>query len=309
VFAHIDYHCQTNVRDDPEAGFTRLGTTGGSIMTIVDTHLHIIDLAKLDYPWLGEAPRLHKDHLYETYAAEAQRLGITDVLHMEVDVAEAEIEAETAMVKAVAAQPGCLIRGAISACRPEDPAFPAFVERFAGNGFVKGFRRILHTQPDALSEAALFRTNLRRLSGTGLSFDICALPHQIDRAIALVDLAPDVFFILDHCGVPAVKDRAVHPWAEGITEIARRPNVAVKISGVVAYGADEWTVEDLRPFVTHAIESFGWDRVVWGSDWPVCTLTANLTRWVEATHQLIAGASEGEKTRLLQGNARRIYRI
>jgi predicted TIM-barrel fold metal-dependent hydrolase len=79
---------------------------------------------------------------------------------------------------------------------------------------------------------------------------------------------------------------------------------------VIAYGRPEGaTVDDLRPFVEHAIGAFGWDRVVWGSDWPVCTLTADLTRWVDATRALIAGASETEQTALLSRNAERIYRL
>lgn len=279
-------------------------------MTIVDTHLHLIDMGRLAYPWLESFEALRRDHPYEVYAREAVRLGITDVLHMEVDVAEADMERETAFVGDQMARAGSLIRGAIAACRPERADFPAYLDRQRANPVVKGFRRVLHVMPDDLSEGALFRENIGRLSGTGLSFDLVVLPHQIPKAIALIDSAPDdISFVLDHCGVPAVADRAVHPWAEHITEIARRPNVAVKISGVVAYGGAAWTVDDLRPFVEHAIGAFGWDRVVWGSDWPVCTLHADLTRWVEATHVLIAGASEAERAGLLRDNARRIYRI
>ena len=156
--------------------------------------------------------------------------------------------------------------------------FPAFLDRQLANPFVKGFRRVLHVVPDDLSEGATFRANIKRLAGAVRPFDLCVRPDQIDKAIALADCAPSVQFVLDHCGVPAIKDRAEHPWRERIAEIARRPNVAVKISGVVAY-ADPggWTVDDVRPYVEHAIESFGWDRVVWGSDWPVCTLTASLS--------------------------------
>ncbi|TGU21914.1 amidohydrolase family protein, partial [Mesorhizobium sp. M4B.F.Ca.ET.150.01.1.1] len=107
----------------------------------------------------------------------------------------------------------------------------------------------------------------------GLTFDLVVLPHQIPRAIALADLAPDVQFVLDHCGVPDIKGRAEHPWREQIAAIARRPNVVGKISGVVAYADPAtWTAETLRPYVEHTIGSFDWDRVVWGSDWPVCTL-------------------------------------
>ena len=135
-----------------------------------------------------------------------------------------------------------LLRGAISACRPEDDGFPAFLERQLADPFVKGFRRVLHVVPDDFSEGATFRANIKRLAAAARPFDLCVRPDQIDKAIALADLAPSVQFVLDHCGVPAIKDRAEHPWRERIAEIARRPNVAVKISGVVAYAEPAtWT--------------------------------------------------------------------
>ena len=189
-------------------------------------------------------------------------------------------------------------------------AFPAFLEPQLANPFVKGFRRVLHVAPDGVSESETFRGNVRRLAGSGRPFDLCVRPDQIDKAIALADLAPDVQFVLDHCGAPAIKERAKHPWRERIVEIARRPNVAVKISGVVAY-ADKatWTVDDIRPYVEHAILSFGWDRVVWGSDWPVCTLTASLSTWMAAIQAITLGSSAGERERLFAANARRIWRL
>lgn len=277
---------------------------------IIDTHLHLIYRDRLSYPWLAEVAPLNRDFSYETYALEARRCGITDAIHMEVDVAEGDIEAETRHVEELARRPATLLRGLISACRPEDDGFPAFLERQLADPFVKGFRRVLHVVPDGLSEGATFRANIKRLSDASPPFDLCGRPDQIGKAIALADIAPSVQFVLDHCGVPAIKDRAEHPWREHIAEIARRPNVAVKVSGVVAYAEPEtWTVDDIRPYVEHAIESFGWDRVVWGSDWPLCTLTASLSLWVAAIHSITLGCSADERARLFSVNARRIWRL
>ena len=279
-------------------------------MTIIDTHLHLIYRGVLAYPWIDSAPYLQQDFPIKRYHSEALRCGIGAALHMEVDVDEADIDAETQHVKLLATEPGALLSGAISACRPENADFPGFLERQLANPFVKGFRRILHQSPDSLSESATFRANLARLKGGGRPFDLCVLPHQIGHAIALADLCPDVQFVLDHCGVPAIKDRAEHPWRAHIAEIARRPNVVVKISGIVAYADPaQWTLADIRPYAEHAIASFGWDRVVWGSDWPVCTLSASLSTWVAATQALIEGCSADERGKLLEGNARRVWRL
>ncbi|MBZ9674276.1 amidohydrolase family protein [Mesorhizobium sp. ES1-1] len=276
---------------------------------IIDTHLHLIDRSALRYPWLAGVPAINRDFSYEEYAAEAKRVGVERVLHMEVDVDPADIEAETARVESQSRQPGSMLAGAIASCRPEEANFPAYLDRQRANPFVKGFRRVLHVVPDDVSEGGLFRENIKRLSGTGLVFDLVVLPHQIPKAIALVDLAPDVMFVLDHCGVPDIKSGAEHPWRAHMSEIARRPNVAAKVSGVVAYAGPDWTVETLRPYVEHTIGAFGWDRVVWGSDWPVCTLGGGLSTWVAATQALLTGCGDSERDRLLRSNAVKLWRL
>lgn len=275
---------------------------------IVDTHLHIVDMAVLDYPWLGGAGDLNRNWLYEDYAREARRLGIVAAMHTEVDVAEPDIDKETAYVAKLAARHDTLLVGAITACRPEDKGFPDQLERALAGGIIKGFRRVLHVMPDDLSTSPLFRENIRRLAGTGLTFDLCVLPRQIGQAIELVDFAPDVRFVLDHCGVPDIKGGAYDDWAAGIAEIARRPNVVGKLSGIVAYtDTANWSLDAMRPYAEHTIGAFGFDRMVWGSDWPVCTLGGGLSTWVGATHALLEGASKDEKHALLAGNAMKIW--
>lgn len=277
---------------------------------IVDTHLHLIDKSALRYPWLRNVPTLDRDFSQDDYAREARRAGIEAALFMEVDVDAADIEAELAHVEALAGAPESLLRGAIVACRPEEAGFAAWLEKVQANPFVKGFRRVLHVVPDEVSQRPLFRENVRRIAGSGLTFDLCVLPRQMRQAFALVDSAPDVSFVLDHCGVPDIKGGGLHPWKEGITEMAKRPNVWAKVSGVVAYAdADSWTVDTLRPYVEHTITSFGWERVVWGSDWPVCKLGGGLPGWITATHALLSGASADERVKLLSGNAKRHWRL
>lgn len=274
-------------------------------MRIVDTHLHLVHMDRFTYPWLGGAGALNRAWPAEAYAVEAKKLGIEAALHMEVDVAEADMEAETHY--ALEVHP--LVVGAIAACRPESPDFPAYLDRLAELKGVKGLRRILHTSPDQLSRGQMFRLNLRRLADKQLPFDLCVLSKQLPVGRELVESCPDVQFVLDHCGVPDVAAKALDPWRRDITALAALPNVAAKISGIVAYAGPDWTTAELRPFVEHIIESFGWDRVVWGSDYPVLTLTADLARWVAATREIVAGASPDEQAKLFHRNAERIYRV
>ncbi len=274
-------------------------------MRIVDTHLHLVYLDKFSYPWLESSPPLKRQWTFDSYWAEARKLGIETALHMEVDVAEQEMEDEARFVLGLSPHIG----GAIAAARPEHVDFPRHLERLAAMPGVKGIRRILHTQPDELSQGTLFAENLRRLPAQNLTFDLCVLARQLPLGRELAAKCPDTQFILDHCGVPDVAGQALEPWREDIRKLAELPNVVAKISGIVAYAKPDWTVDDLRPFVEHIVDCFGWDRVVWGSDHPVCTLTANLTRWVEATRTLIAGASESEQAKLLHATAERLYRL
>ncbi len=275
---------------------------------IIDTHLHLVDRARLGYPWLSSAPALNRDWTVEDYETTARRLGITAALHMEVDVAEADIDRETAWVGQLMQRPDGLVRGAISAARPESDGFAAWLER-VDPSIVRGLRRVLHVVPDGVSQTDTFRANVRRLGAAGLPFDICTLARQLPLAADLVDSAPNTVFILDHCGVPDISGHDFASWSVQISNLSRRPNLNAKISGISAYTGGAWTLETLRPYVEHVINCFGWSRVVWGSDSPVCTLHSSLAEWVAVTHALVSGASESERAALFRENAIRIWRM
>ena len=273
---------------------------------IFDTHLHLIDRSRLSYPRLASLPPLDRDWDFESFSATAARVGITDVLHMEVDVAEADIDRETAWIAELMARPDSLLRGAISSARPEAPGFEAWLDR-VDRRVVRGVRRVLHVVPDAVSQDETFRANLRRLGRAGLPFDICMLQRQLPLAIDLADACPDTVFILDHCGVPDIASGAFDSWASDISRIAERPNAIAKLSGISAYGPPTWTLQTLRPYVDHLIHAFGPGRIVWGSDSPVCTLQSSLAEWVATTSALLQGLGTAERELILGLNARRIW--
>ncbi|QRM57254.1 amidohydrolase [Sinorhizobium sp. BG8] len=275
---------------------------------LIDTHLHLIDRGRLAYPWLAGAGSLNRDFSYEEYSRQAQRVGIEAALHMEVDVDPSDMRAETDMVRELSHQPGSMVRGAIAACRPEDGEFPSYLEAVEADPLVKGLRRVLHVVPDEVSESTLFRENVQRLQDSRLTFDICMLARQLPLAAALIDAAPRARFVLDHCGVPDITSGEFEVWKRRVTDISRRPNVTAKISGIVAYAEPEsWTVETIRPYAEHVVSTFGWDRVVWGSDWPVCTLGGGLAIWVAATQAIFGKCSAEERAKLYRSNAKRLW--
>lgn len=279
-------------------------------MRIVDTHQHLWDLDLFRYSWLDSLPVLNRSFGMPDYLRAASGLNVVKSVHLEADVDEAYMIEETRHVLALAQQPDNPLEGVVACGRPESTDFKSHLDRIAGHPKLKGIRRVLHTQPDDLAQGATFIENVAALSDYGLSFDICVLARQLPIAIQLVCKCPEVVFILDHCGVPQVKERILDPWRSHITELAKFPNVSCKISGLVAYAdPGQWTAEDLRPFVEHAIANFGWDRVLFGSDWPVCTLSASYRQWVEALQTITQGAGEANQTKLFHDNSIRVYRL
>lgn len=277
---------------------------------LFDTHLHLIYRDRLSYPWLNDFEALNHDNGFDDYARLAARLGISHCFHMEVDVVEDQIEREVSVITELAGAQGGLLRGIISSCRPEHDGFAAHLDRARETELVRGFRRVLHVVPDEISMTQTFRDNIRRLSETGMTFDLCVLPRQLPLAVELVDHCPDVTFILDHCGVPDVASGTLEPWRSHMRRIAERPNVHAKISGVIAYGDPAaWTLDDLRPFVEETVAAFGTKRIVWGSDSPVCNLGGDLATWVAITHTLTNGWSADERNALYHQNALDLWKV
>jgi predicted TIM-barrel fold metal-dependent hydrolase len=262
------------------------------------------------YTWCKDYPALNRSFRMQDYLQATKGLSLEQSVHIEADVDEPYILDESRQIFKLAEAKDNPLTGMVASGRPEREGFREYLEKIVGHPALKGIRRILHTQPDSLSQGKTFVENVRALSSYNLSFDLCVLARQLPLAIQLVQQCPNVSFILDHCGVPRVKEKALDPWRTHIREISGVPNVVCKISGLVAYADPlNWTAEDLRPFVEHTIECFGWDRVMFGSDWPVCTLSAPLTKWVETLSMLTQEASQEQRNKLFRENARRIYKL
>jgi predicted TIM-barrel fold metal-dependent hydrolase len=278
-------------------------------MKIIDTHQHLWDLDLFTYSWLDGVPSLRKSFRMEDYLQASEGLGIEKSVHLEADVDEACMLDETRRILTLAEQDNPL-EGVVACGRPEKPHFADYLDQIAGHPKLKGVRRVLHTQPDDVGQSSLFAENVRLLERYGLSFDICVLARQLPIAIRLIGNCPNVSFVLDHCGVPQVKERVIDPWRQHIRELSKFPNLVCKVSGLVAYADPEkWTPEDLRPYIDHVIECFGWDRVMFGSDWPVCTLSAPLKKWVETLTRLTRDAGEEKQRKLFYENAAGVYRL
>jgi len=284
------------------------------LIPIIDTHQHLIYPDQWPYSWTDGVPALAGQAFrFDDYLNAIKGTGIARTVFMETSPDDPHWKHEAKFVYGLASQPGSLISGAIANCRPEHDGFADYIESIRAPRLV-GLRRILHVQPDELSQSPLFAQNLALLETFNLSFDLCVRARQIPLAIALVKTLPRVQFILDHCGNPDIAaDNGNGPatqWREAIQSIARLPNIACKISGIVANcNPGTVSVDLLRPYVEHCIESFGWDRVIWGSDWPVCLTTSDLPTWAGITRKIASAEDPENQRRLFCENACRIYRV
>ncbi|MEW5977280.1 MAG: amidohydrolase [Acidobacteriota bacterium] len=279
-------------------------------MQIIDTHQHLWDLNQFSYSWCQTVPALNRSFRVPDYLEAAKSLGIEKTVHLEADVDEPFMLEETRHILSLADADDTPLEGVVACGRPEKTGFRNYLNQIAGHPKLKGIRRILHTQPDELSQTGLFLENIGALKDYRLSFDVCVLARQLPIARSWIEKCPEVDFILDHCGNPPIQSGDLRAWREDLATLAELPNVVCKVSGIVT-NADpvRWSSEDLRPCVDHVIECFGWDRVLFGSDWPVCTLAASLRSWVEALQQLVEHAEAGNRHKLFYENAQRVYRL
>lgn len=278
-------------------------------MKIIDTHQHLM-YPHFSYSWRNNLPSLAgKAFRLEEYREASRGTGITETLFMEVTADEPQTKAETEFFLELATQPQTGIVGVLAACFPERDGFEAYLNSIL-HPKLKGLRRILHVVPDELSQTPLFAKNLSLLAKYNLTFDFCLLARQLPIGMKLIRQLPNQQFVLDHCGVPDIKGNSLEPWRQHIREMAKLPNLACKISGVVAYcDPENVTANAIRPYVEHCIEQFGWERVMFGGDWPVCNTTSSLGRWMEILKEILAKESAANQEKLFSKNAERIYRI
>jgi L-fuconolactonase len=175
---------------------------------------------------------------------------------------------------------------------------------------IKGVRRILQSEPDDFGTRPEFVRGVRLLPEYGLSFDICINHRQLPAAIALARACPETSFMLDHIAKPNIREHVLDPWREQMRELASLPNVHCKISGVATEAQpDAWTTEDIAPYVRHAIDIFGENRIAFGGDWPVALLATSYKRWVETLDLLTQDLSASAQAKLWGENARDFYRM
>ena len=287
-----------------------------SSIPIVDTHQHLWDLSKLKLTWVR--PPLDRSFTLEDYMEASRGLNVVKAVYMEVAAPREQRLEEAEYVIGLCKDPDSVTQAAVIAGSPAEEGFPEYVARFRGNPYVKGVRGAL--PPKRMGDKDVIE-NLHLLGDLGMRFGLNMPAKALGEAAPLVERCPDTRFILDHCGnadpvaffpagrtAPRRSQHSPMQWKRDMDRVAARENVTCKISGIVDnVPGYPLTAEDLAPIIDHCLDTFGPDRVIFASDWPVCLRGASLRKWVELLKEVTASRPETEQRKLFHDNAVKLY--
>ena len=272
----------------------------------IDSHHHLWAINDTDYTWMSEAhAAIRRDFLTAELEAALGPAGISGSVAVQARQMPEETEFLLGLARA-----SDRILGVVGWVPLLHDAGEPWLERFAAHPKLVGVRHVVHDEPDdAFMLGTAFNHGIRRLARYRLVYDILIFARHLPVTLEFVDRHPDQAFVVYHVAKPCIaRDAFDSQWADGIRELARRPHVCIKLSGMVTEVRDPaWSLDLLRPYFESVIEAFGPSRVMFGSDWPVCLTRTSYAEWVEAVDTLIGGLSPSERDAIWSGTARRVY--
>jgi L-fuconolactonase len=281
------------------------------VSEVVDAHHHLWDPTGRDYPWMtGSAAVLRRPETVDDLRRETSSAGVSRTVLVQT-VAEL---AETEEFLVTSAGSDGLIAGVVGWADLRSPDVGDTLDRLRagpGGDRLVGIRHQVHDEPDPdwLDQPCVLR-GLGALAERGLCFDLLVRSRELPSALRVARARPQVSFVVDHAAKPAIAQREVEPWASRLAELAGLDNVTCKLSGLVTEApSGSWTVADLAPYTARLLEWFGPGRLMFGSDWPVCTLAADYAGVLDTARTLLAGLSPAETASVFSNTASRVYHL
>jgi L-fuconolactonase len=272
----------------------------------IDAHHHLWQYTSAEYGWIDDSMHVLRRDFLPADLAEACAAAHVDVA---VAVQARQTLEETHWLLSLAAK-SPLIRGVVGWADIAADTFPSTLEALRVNEHLKGLRHVIQAEPDGFLDALGFNRGIETLTTTGLVYDILIFARQLEAATRFVDRHPTQTFVLDHIAKPSIAAGEIGNWAKNIRELARRPNVACKLSGMVTEAdPTHWTPAQLHPYFEVALEAFTPERLMIGTDWPVCTLGITYAAWWQLVEEWIAPLTENERHQILGQTAARAYRL
>ena len=272
----------------------------------IDAHHHFWRYTPQEYGWIDDAmAAIRRDFLPRDLAAEIASAGIDAV----VSVQACHTVDETEFLLEQAAQHSW-IAGVVGWVPLIDPTVGDVLARLAAHPCLRGIRHVLQAEPDAYMDRPDFNAGIAQLRALNLTYDILIYHSQLPAAIRLVDRHPGQVFVLDHIAKPAIRAGELQPWARDMAELARRPNVFCKLSGIVTEADYKtWSYEQILPYMQTALDAFTPARLMFGSDWPVCRVATTYSGWVNTVDRFASTLSDTEREALFHDTAARAYRL
>ena len=273
----------------------------------IDAHQHFWLYDSSEYSWITEKMRsLQRHFLPEDLVPELKAHGIAGTIAVQARQTVAETEWLLSLAESNSSIAGVV--GWMPLC---SETLDHQLDGLRHVPWLKGLRHVLQDEPtDELMTSEPFQQGLRVLTRRNLVYDLLIYERQLASVLALVAQHPHQVFVLDHIGKPCIADRSIEPWSKHLHELARHPNVFCKLSGMVTE-ADwtTWSPTQLRPYFDVVLEAFRPERIMFGSDWPVCLLAASYSDWFGTVEEWTTALSHDEQSALFGGTAKRVYKL
>lgn len=285
-------------------------TTGGTSRRVVDAHVHFWDPRVLHYPWLRPLPTLQRPFLLGDYETAVGNVQVEKCVVVECNCLSGEATCEVKLFERLGDSDSRVAGIVAFADLTNAGARDETLACLSARSQVKGIRQNIQGEKPGFALQDAFVGGVRKLGSLGLTFDLCVTHDQLEEANALVSRCPGTQFVLDHCGKPPIRTGARQPWKRDLARLAAHDNVCCKVSGLLTE-ADPARHDDdeVLAYAMQAVECFGIDRLLYGSDWPVLTLAGKYGSWFEVTTRLTDGWSENECHAFYAANATRVYRL
>jgi predicted TIM-barrel fold metal-dependent hydrolase len=278
---------------------------------IVDSHVHLYDPGLFRYSWMQGKPVYDGPHELAEFDRARGPVEVEAIVFVEVGADPGQYLQEASYIAGLADRDPRL-KGMVAAAPLErGAAVTPDLEKLASHDLTRSIRRLIEIESEpGFCLRPGFVEGVRLLPRFDLAFDLCVKHWQLADAIELVRQCPEVRIVLDHIGKPPIRDGGMEPWRTHIKELAALSNVWCKLSGVITEADHEhWTRDQLRPYLDHVIDGFGFDRLMYGSDWPVSEQTHRYPDWVAILDWVTAGCSGVEVRKLFRDTAIAFYRL
>jgi L-fuconolactonase len=270
----------------------------------IDAHQHYWRVARGDYHWMPADGPLHRDYLPDDLRPLNEAAGIDGTIVVQA----AQTVAETDWLLELAADPASRIIGVVGWVPLDDPA-DATIERLGAHSACVGVRPMLHDlADDDWIVRSVPREQLERVASQELVFEVLARPQHLPHVLRAVEAVDELTVVVDHLAKPVYRTDPGQ-WAACMSALAARPRTYCKLSGIVTELGPGWRVEDVRRHADHVLETFGLDRVLFGTDWPVCLTAATHAEVVALAERLTEQLDERERGLLFGGNAEQVYGV